>query len=439
MLASFSVSNFRSIKNEVLLSFEAASYDDLADYYILRPDEKTRLLKLGIIYGANASGKTNLLKAIDFFRDLVLKPEEKKTDPIAYERFKFDNTSESDDSVFRIVFYTAGIKYEYSVQLNNLMIVEEALYFYAPNRAKIFSRETDKEKKLAKISFGSKIKLSVESKRSLESNILWNNTTLGGFLKTNIDFDSLNEVTGWFKDTLAGLITPRTNLLGYISSKIEKGEISKPRVVEILAKADFNITNILFEELEQQVPEPMMDFLVKKMPMDEETREKMLSTGMIKSKKITFEHLITGEGGDGGKYLLDFGEQSLGTQRFYQFAGLIALMINESKIFPIDELESSLHPDLIKHFIKTVLINTKSSQLIFTTHLRELLLERDILRNDAIYFVDKSEEGCTDLYSAEDFDSSSLRRKEGSLYNAYKLGKLGATPALNDTYIHEAI
>jgi len=109
-------------------------------------------------------------------------------------------------------------------------------------------------------------------------------------------------------------------------------------------------------------------------------------------------------------------------------------MMSEDYIFPIDELESSLHPDLLKQFLLSFLANSKNSQIITTTHHRELLLEKDILRNDAIWFTERSDEGCTDLYSLDDFDSKTIR-SGNSIFNFYKSGKLGATPNLGDYYI----
>ena len=93
-----------------------------------------------------------------------------------------------------------------------------------------------------------------------------------------------------------------------------------------------------------------------------------------------------------------------------------------------------MHPDLLKHFLLIFLANAKESQLIFTTHSRELLLEKDILRFDTVYFTEKKEDGSTDLFSLSDFDSNIIR-KESSVYNIYKNGKLGANPNLKNYFL----
>ena len=110
------------------------------------------------------------------------------------------------------------------------------------------------------------------------------------------------------------------------------------------------------------------------------------------------------------------------------------MLIKNSTAFPIDELEASLHPDLYLHFILSFLLNSQNSQIIATTHNREILDNKDIFRNDAIWFTDKQETCSTELYSLTDFDSSVVRNTTNIL-NAYKSGKLSGTPNLGDTFI----
>ena len=125
----------------------------------------------------------------------------------------------------------------------------------------------------------------------------------------------------------------------------------------------------------------------------------------------------------------------MGTQRYFEYAGLLSILLEQKVFLPVDELESSLHPDLFNHFLLTYLVNgKKESQLIATTHNREILNNRDIFRDDAIWFTDKNEDSATELYSLADFDSSVVRDTTNVL-NAYKSGKLGGVPNLGDYYI----
>jgi AAA15 family ATPase/GTPase len=115
-------------------------------------------------------------------------------------------------------------------------------------------------------------------------------------------------------------------------------------------------------------------------------------------------------------------------------AVILSLLIKDSVAFPIDELEASLHPDLFVYFLLSFLINSKNSQIIATTHNREILNNKDIFRNDAIWITDKSETCATELYSLADFDTSVIR-DTSNIYNAYKIGKLGGVPNLGDYFI----
>ncbi len=430
MLVNFSVQNFRSIKDKVTLSFEAAKSDELEDYYILEPQKGVRLLKLGLIYGANASGKTNVLKALDYLRNFVLEPADKKTKKNSIIPFLFDDNTPKGPSIFSLEFYEEEIKYLYELELNNDCVIREELRNFAPKKAIVFKRVTNQEKQLSTITFGGKIDVNKSQKTILEANTLWNNSVLGGFLKTNIEFVELQNVINWFRKVLKPIVEPKSDLLGYVSTGIENNEIKKETILEVLKKADFNISDIIIEKKETEVTEDIIDFLSKSTNIPGDRIEELKKKGVIEAQELYFEHEL-----DSGKtFKLGFELQSAGTQRYYQFGGLLDLLIGQRSILPIDEFESSLHPDLLKHFLLSFLVNSKKSQLIATTHLRELLMEKDIFRNDVIWFTEKKEDGSTDLFSLDDFDSSVIR-KDSSVYNAYKVGKLGATPNLSDYYL----
>jgi len=412
MIINFSIQNFGSIKDKQILSFEADKTTHLEDYYIV-PVKGLRVLKLGLIYGANASGKTTILNALEFLRDIVLKPESNKNEQFAFNPFLFDNVSRTQNSVLSIEFIQNNKKYYYEVEFNQNAIVNEVLNHYNPTKANVFKRITDLEKQFTKISFGSKLKMDKTFEKTLESNTLWNNTVLGGFLKTNIESDELKDATDWFLNYLTPVIYPSTSLVNYITSKIDESEIRKADIVNVLKKADFNISNIEIEEFEEG-NDKMSDSKKK---------------GKTKTDVLNLEHTI-----DDKKYSLPFELESQGTKRYYGFAGVLSLLINDSIAISIDELEASLHPDLFVHFLLSFLVNSKKSQIIATTHNREILSNKDIFRNDAIWFTDKTDQSATELYSLSDFDSSVIR-DTSNVYNAYKIGKLGGVPNLGDYFI----
>jgi AAA15 family ATPase/GTPase len=423
MIINLSIHNFGSIKDKQTLSFEADNSDHLENHYIIHGGGM-RLLKLALIYGANASGKTTILKALDFLREIVLDPQEKKTEELNFNPFLFDPNTPTQNSSISIEFLHNEIKYLYEVEFSKRAVINESLYFFSPNKANIFKRTTDLAKEFTEISFGSKIKKDKTFEKTLEANTLWNNTVLGGYLKTNIELSELKNVVDWFKGYLNHLISTKTSLEAFVVSNIEKSNIKKEDVIKILKKADFNISNIVLSDREPMTPN--VEKVFKALDLSDEYIEKLKTNSV---KKIAFEHTL-----DGKSYSLPFKLESEGTKRYFEFAGLLCLLINKSKGIPIDELESSLHPDLYLHFLLSFLMNSDKSQIIATTHNREILNNKDMFRNDAIWFTDKSKDCATELYSLTDFDSSVIR-DSSNILNAYKSGKLKATPHLGDYYI----
>ena len=400
MIVNFSIQNFGSIKDKQTLSFEADASKHLEDIYVVHTAGK-RLLKLALIYGANASGKTTVLKALDFLRDLVVNPKEKKTDILDFSPYLFDANTPEQPTELTIEFVYEGGCYHYEVAFMRQAVILEALYRDAPEKTLVYKRTTDIEEQLTKISFGDKITLEKSAQQVLELNTLWNNTVLGGFLKTNINLEEFRQVTDWFWNGLKPMVVPHTELGRYVTDKIDEKKIAKEEVLEILKKADFNISDIIIERRKDPIWE-------------------------VDSINLFSEHMVNNI-----SYKLPMEEESEGTKRFYGFAGLLALLIKSSTIFPIDELESSLHPDLYTHFLLSFLQNAKQSQVIATTHNRELLGDRDIFRDDVIWFTDKGKDCATELYSLADFDTATIK----NILNAYKIGKFSGVPRLSDTFI----
>ena len=428
MIINFSVQNFGPVKDKQTLTFEAEHSDHLEKSYVVHTNG-LRLLKLALIYGANASGKTTILKALDFLRKMVLEPKTKKTDELDFTPFLFDPETPGQNSILSLEFLANDTKYYYEVEFFKKAIVQETLNFYRPNKATVFKRTTDIKNQFTEIEFGSKIKVDKTIEKILEANTLWNNTVLGGYLKTNIDVKELKEVMEWFKNYLYPLVHTRTQLERFVTSKIERRQLSKQDVINILKKADFHISDIVMQREEKEIPNGLVDSIKRQL---KESPGQLIELGIkkkITSVNLVFEHTVGQQ-----KYTLPIEMESQGTRRFYGFAGLLALLIKNPTAIPIDELESSLHPDLYTHFILSFLMNTDKSQLIATTHNREILDNKDIFRNDAIWFTDKDENGSTELYSLADFDSSTVRNTTNIL-NAYKSGKLKATPNLGDYFI----
>ncbi len=406
MIINFSVQNFGSIKERQTLSFEADKSTHLEEHYIINAPGGLRLLKLALIYGANGSGKSTVLKALDFLLEMVMEPLGKKTDEFDFQPFLFDPHTPNENSILAIEFIQNSVKYSYEIVFSKQAIIHEQLNFYNPNKANIYKRTTDLAKQLTAITFGSKIKVDKAFEKSLEANTLWNRPVLGGFLKTNIEIKELSEVIHWFFFFAKHTVGSTTPLQNFAESLIINKRVDKRDVLNVLKRADLNVSDIIFQKEELQQ-----------------------SNTITTITKTTIEHTV-----DNQLYKLPLELESDGTQRYYGFAALLCLLIKEPCVLPIDELEASLHPELYIHFLLSFLMNAKQSQLIATTHNREILDNKDLFRNDAIWFTDKSETGATELYSLADFDTSAIRDTTNVL-NAYKSGRLKGTPNLGDYYI----
>lgn len=404
MIINFSVENFGSIKEKQTLSFLANKSDHLEDYYIIEPIKGLRLNKLALIYGANASGKTTLLKALDFLRNICSKPFEKKTEKFNFEPFLFDDVTPNQSTKFELGFIQNSVRYFYKVEFNKNFIVQESLFKYSPHKILVFNRETDEKKELTSIKFGNKIPKKKHLEEILEIFTLWNNTVLGGFLKGNIDNNDLINVSSFFDKDIFELRDIDEKLSDVFSRLTREDSAFYQFYNQSLKKADFNINNVTVLKYDNEKS--------------------------IKKEDLDFVHLVNEK-----EYVLKFKDESLGTRKYFTIIGYLIFLLYGRTIISIDELESSLHPDLFNNFLLTYLVNgKKESQLIATTHNREILNNRDLFRNDVIWFTDKNKDSATELYSLADFDSSVVR-DTSNVFNAYKSGKLGGIPNLGDYYI----
>ncbi|WP_100075520.1 AAA family ATPase [Chryseobacterium camelliae] len=431
MIINFSVENFGSIKEKQTLSFLANKSDHLEDYYIIEPIKGLRLNKLALIYGANASGKTTVLKALDFLQEICTNPFDRKTEMFDFEPFLFSKDTPRKDSKFELEFIQNEIRYFYEVEINNRFISSEKLHNFNPNKALIFERTTNSEKELTLIKFGSKVDVKKSIGKAIEIQTLWNNTVLGALVKTNFDVEDLANVSEWF-NAYTNFFSTNSDSKDFFTTQIDLNKINKNIIISFLRKADFNICDL---EVNKKEDSQLRQFLLTSIKEAKNDNEKsryidMLNSEVVFNRQLYFFHTVNNV-----NYKLNINQESLGTQRYFEYAGLLSILLEENTLLPIDELESSLHPDLFNHFLLTYLVNgKKNSQLIATTHNREILSNRDLFRDDAIWFTNKNEDSATELYSLADFDSTVVRDTSNVL-NAYKSGKLGGIPNLGDYYI----
>lgn len=431
MILDFTISNFRSIKEPQTISFEATKDSHLEHYYIVQKD-KYRILKIATILGANASGKTNLIKAFGMFRDLILEPCQNKNSKIEYDKFALDIDSANKDSLMIVNFICGKQKYYYEVHFNNRIVTYELLkkHPFGDLRAhKVYERTTDLVSNVSTIKWGEKYN-SITISRALKDNLIHNRTVFGAYQNTNVEIPWMKEIIDWINSYMLPPVFPsKQGIYEYITTKISQKEIDKDLITKLLNKADIGVSDFIIEEKTKDIPKDIVDSILSNNNVPEEIKNKIKSDPTTKDINI---HLV--HNGLQGGVPFEFKEESGGTQRYYELIGILMLLVKESHFVAIDELECRLHPDLYEHFIATYLNNVNESQMIFTTHMREFLDDKDMFRDDSVWLTEKTVEGATDLYSLADFGSDTLRDSTNR-YNMYRTGRLGAVPRLQDVYI----
>lgn len=374
MILEFKVENFLSFRKEQVLSFEPSSDKEYESQYCVDVKDGVKVLKIGLLYGANASGKTNLLKALEFLRKFVLIQRKDKTESTGIINFQFDDDYSSKPSRFYLSFYLNQTKYVYSIILDDKKILEETLIYYPGTQpATFFERKFDTEKEKSVIKFGGTVGLKLSERKLIEGLTISNSSVFSAYSKVNVGKSLFDDVFNWFKEGFMPMIHPATDLFGWTTSRVE-----------------------------------------------EQLKKEILQKEMLKAKDISFQHKTKLMEKNLPRRL-----ESNGTIRYYGLGGVLNKILTSNTFLCIDEIENSLHYDLVSHFIKTFLMNSVNSQLLFSTHDINLLNE-DFLRRDTVWFVDKNEYGASELYSLLDFKL----HKNLSPFNAYKIGKLGAKPEL---------
>lgn len=417
MLLQFSVSNYRSIKDTITLSMLSSSENENS-FKI----KKYNLLNSAVIYGANASGKSNLLRAMGFMGRIVLNKTKviQSTDTLPHDPFRLNSSTKDASSTFEIVFFIDEIKYRYGFELDNTTVYAEWLYANEKGKeAKLFYRDSEEEEyvnpkfKEGYIFFdNSKSKIRV----SLNQLFIWKCDQDGGEISKSI--------LKWFS---------RFNLIdgldhgGYISYTMKKMEdlTFKNEMINLVKTADIGIENITMEE--EDVPLDM----IEKMGLPIDLKEEILKDGGLKSVSINTYHKKFDENNNeiGNEIFELDDEESLGTRKFFKMSAPILNTLQEGKILIIDELDASLHPMLTKHLIKLFSdknINTKNAQLIFATHDTNLL-KPQIFKRDQIWFTEKDKYGSTILYSILEIKGV---RATDDFEKQYLQGKYGAVPYL---------
>ena len=402
MIAEIKFKNMFSFRDETVLSFEADKSKDLESYHVVELAPDVKLLKLAVIYGANASGKSNIIKVCDFIRSFITCTPLNKAELIKIVPFLLNRTSKEQASEFSVSFYAMNgdkaIRYVYSVLLETTHIVRETLIYYLSQQpATVFERSM--ENNVSSIKFGQKVKISTAAKEEITLKCLPNMSVFAAYMQVNTNIAEMETALQYLTKQMMPAIVPTSSLSRYAEEAIKK-ETAKEYILRYLQEADFNISNISSKE--------------------QETKKGVVNYTM-------YQHKVSS--GLGGNDYYEFPElyESDGTIRTFGLASQIQNSIGSNAFHAVDEIESSLHPKLIEYMIERFLKESKQAQLLLTTHYDGLLGEEDLLRKDNIWFAEKNTDGASVLYPLTDFKGLN---RISSLQKAYKFGKFGAVPNL---------
>lgn len=417
MLIQFTVENFLSIREKVYLSLEPSKDSEHPENLITKGEYNA--VTSATIYGANASGKTSLFKAITTALIMLRTSNNiQVTDRLPVIPFKFDSESKNKPTSFEFTFIASDDKkYIYGFSATAEKIVEEYLYCY--NSAKptlIFDLKEAEEPKYNRAYKGkleTAYQMNTPNKLFLATATTWNAEC------TKIPFEWLAESIDTFTEVM--------DLSGVAVEKYRTDENHQyiDFTKDLLKQADINISSIEVDakEIKGGVALPIQIMVQGKMISPNE--------GKKYEVEITTGHTIVDEDGESKEYSLSLQEESLGTQLLFFYGPLLKDAFEKGKTLILDEIDKSMHPSLVK-FIMNLFrdpdINKAGAQLIVTTH-ETGILTLDMFRRDQIYFTEKdSKTGVTDLYSLDEF---SVRKTE-NIEKGYLMGRYGAIPFLQN-------
>jgi uncharacterized protein len=420
MLIEFRVANFRSIREEQVLSLVASRADKELETSLIDVTlpgmAKTRYLRGAAIYGHNASGKTNILLAFEYVVGLVMNSAVglKPGDGTGTEPFKLDAVSIDKPSRFEMTFVMDTVRYLYGVSLTAERVIEEYLVAYPKGLPqKWFRRVYDHEKRQYNWDPPSSF---FKADASLQERTRDNSL----FLSVGPQFNDaqLTTVYRWFKGHVRFMKLSSDYSLqpSYTAQRLLRGDDSK-NILNLLRSADIAIVDASIEEKDIN-----LDSLRETLSAKAFSELVSESSGK-KSFEVSLLH-ATGEGSPVGLNYAQ--EESAGTRRLFALAGPWMDILEHGYLVLIDEFETSLHPLLVKELIRLMQdpkTNPKGAQIIFTTH-SPTLLDTDLFRRDQIWFTEKDETGATRLYPLSDYQP----RKGEAIAKGYLAGRYGAIP-----------
>ncbi|MDR2914000.1 MAG: ATP-binding protein [Tannerella sp.] len=414
MLLEFSVQNYRSIKEEQTFSLVAGSSMAKPDNFSVQQlyESTMPVLKSAVIYGANASGKTNIIRA---FSTCVFLIKESAgyvvQDPIKYyDPFLFDEDAKNSPTFFRVTFIGLDhIKYKYQFSYNKEEIIHESLdYFPKGQTANLFTRKND----TVGGNFVHEVRLGNQLKDQRIDKKLFKNQLYLSQFGSRIVHEQLTPIFLYFKE----IETWNAVNKGYIDNYLQNNLIK-----ELLAPENIEIKKRLSKLIR------IADTKIE----DVRIEEKKPTPAQKKEYTLYGRHSVYRDNNKTGGHELPFQEESAGSNVLYIIGGLILKKLTSGGILFVDELDNSLHPKLSKFLIKLFnnpVSNPKNAQLVCATH-EVTLLDKDMFRTDQVWFTEKNKFGGTELYSISDFEGT----REGIPFDKwYQSGKFGGEPRIKE-------
>ena len=400
MILKIELENFFSIKDRIRIDFRAANINTVLardlSYNVMEWNGVPVLKTIGL-FGPNASGKSNILKAITFCCQLILGSHlHNEGMTFNFEPFKFDGF-ENKPSRFLINFVCENIEYEYSFELTREKIVRESLYHYpVGRRAKVFVRETN-----GKYSFGT-------GTIAKPMDVVLNTSDKNLFLSraSSMNRDVAQKLYRYFMNQfLLGLVNVNDLIV------LDSFKMYKKVILKALEICDTDITDI--EVRKEQVPAPVL-------PMAGQTELSFKLVDVLRFKTVHRNQSDV-------MFDLDM-EESNGTRKLFQILIRLLDVVKNKKSIMMDEFDMGLHTRLAD-FILDLIHASPSSQLLFTSH-NTNLIDVKRLRRDQIVFVNKSEQGATNVYSLYDFKDF---RENMDAEKGYIQGRFDAVPYVDSS------
>ena len=422
MIRDFWVKNYLSIRDKQELSFVAKGP---SSELVTEVADGVFLYKLGILYGSNASGKSNMLIALYKVFSLLVHPKSKVTSEIT--RIPFALTKEQPTEM-HVSFYADGIRYDYDVTFNEKYILNEVLYYY-PNKSKVlfYERSFVSENVQTNIKFGQSLKLQDKTAESIRENT-WNNhsvLSVCGKIALKEDIAPFYQLYSWILKNYHDVDGDEDKRIVEILKEAYSDSTKRKFFNLMLQKADLNIMEFRPIIEDRFLPDELRERIIKQ-DFPEKVKEDLL--------KPTTESIAFVNHSVEGNFETPLKWQSKGTIKYIRILDALYDMITSPHVYYLDELGEDLHNDLLYYYLNVFIFNSDKSQLIITSQ-ETTLLSQDMINENrgVVWFVEKNKETASSEYARG--DSFGLH-KNLSLYNSYRIGRLGAKPELGSIFIN---